>query len=535
MDIQQLLNLWKADDIIISKFLDNKVTVEDLPFLTEEYLKELVPLIGQRIMIKKKIHDYIVSQKENIAENIINKSPKPHELIQIINEFSDIQTTSTISHCSTEPSSLPADSSFHVDEYFGDNLDLIIRPKFSDFDLKTILQTSPMGNSVLKYYETKKQLDGTRRTRLVDIIMKHLYNHIIKQRLSHDEYTILAAKIVQLFPTETTGIYYIPAIKKRHSVTGKSIVAKGRLVDKCRNIIYKCDDAITLKSRKRKSSWNSTENIPEKEATDTVAELQDDQNYIWLLHNSDPWTTVENKWDLLYDKRREQKCESAAEFLKLWSVLTDPRGISLIAKDFERLYPSSSMSFYVKWEPFFESVLEYKKNIAVDKLLVSLIEEIESTENTDVKLIKQISLLPQLIPPRGRVKLNNKTWKFSTVECQEGFLVHVTSVSEIEEKLKNLRDQAAAKKTTLQPFILIEGPYDCPSNFYIIIDKIRYHFKSIVPCFDTLFKIFHVLDIKYPAQCEYLWVLIQKCVFNIDTKFDNVPPYLSDILHISRQ
>ncbi|KAG5898203.1 hypothetical protein JTB14_005583 [Gonioctena quinquepunctata] len=38
-----------------------------------------------------------------------------------------------------------------------------------------------------------------------------------------------------------------------------------------------------------------------------MAELREDENYIWLLHNSDPWTTVENKWDLLYDKRREQK------------------------------------------------------------------------------------------------------------------------------------------------------------------------------------------------------------------------------------
>ncbi|KAG5866102.1 hypothetical protein JTB14_007667 [Gonioctena quinquepunctata] len=157
------------------------------------------------------------------------------------------------------------------------------------------------------------------------------------------------------------------------------------------------------------------------------------------------------------------------------------------------------------------------------------------TNFLDVKLLKQILFLPQLIPPKGRVKLSTKTWKFTAVECQEGFLVHVTSVSEIEEKLRNLSDQAAAKKTTLQPIILMEGPYSCPNNFYIIIDNIRYHFKSITPCFDTLFEIFHVMDIKYPAQCEYSWLLIQKCVFNIDTKYDNVPPYLSDILSIARQ
>ncbi|KAG5876833.1 hypothetical protein JTB14_014162 [Gonioctena quinquepunctata] len=175
-----------------------------------------------------------------------------------------------------------------------------------------------------------------------------------------------------------------------------------------------------------------------EETTDTGAELREDENYIWLLHNSDPWTNVENKWDLLYDKRREQKCESAAEFLKLWSVLNDPRGISLIVKDFERLFPSSSMSFYVKWEPFYKSILEYKKNIASEKLLMSLIEKIESTENTsDVKLIKQF-FLPRLILPKGRVKLSNKTWKFSAVECQEGFFVHVTRTLDPRETVTNV-------------------------------------------------------------------------------------------------
>ncbi|KAG5875585.1 hypothetical protein JTB14_027209 [Gonioctena quinquepunctata] len=48
------------------------------------------------------------------------------------------------------------------------------------------------------------------------------------------------------------------------------------------------------------------------------------------------------------------------------------------------------------------------------------------TNFLDVKLIKQILFLPQLIPPKGRVKLSTKTWKFTAVECQEGFLVHVT-------------------------------------------------------------------------------------------------------------
>lgn len=56
-----------------------------------------------------------------------------------------------------------------------------LRPKFEEFDLKTLLLTSPLGKSILNYYGTYKKLDNTRRNRLVSIIIKHLYNYIVKK------------------------------------------------------------------------------------------------------------------------------------------------------------------------------------------------------------------------------------------------------------------------------------------------------------------------------------------------------------------
>lgn len=68
---------------------------------------------------------------------------------------------------------------------FGVDLDisalLDFQHTFPDFELHTLLQTSPMGHSILKYYQTNNCLDTTRRGRLVDIIVKHLYNYIIKK------------------------------------------------------------------------------------------------------------------------------------------------------------------------------------------------------------------------------------------------------------------------------------------------------------------------------------------------------------------
>lgn len=61
-----------------------------------------------------------------------------------------------------------------------DDLFNFLRPKFEDFDLKTLLMTSPLGKSVLAHYSTHFKLDNTKRNRLCAIIVKHLYNHIVK-------------------------------------------------------------------------------------------------------------------------------------------------------------------------------------------------------------------------------------------------------------------------------------------------------------------------------------------------------------------
>lgn len=63
---------------------------------------------------------------------------------------------------------------------FTDLENYLFRPRFDDFDLKTLLKTSPLGNTVLEYYNKYEKLDETRRNRLVDIIVKHMFNFIVK-------------------------------------------------------------------------------------------------------------------------------------------------------------------------------------------------------------------------------------------------------------------------------------------------------------------------------------------------------------------
>lgn len=42
------------------------------------------------------------------------------------------------------------------------------------------------------------------------------------------------------------------------------------------------------------------------------------------------------------------------------------------------------------------------------------------------RIAKQITLLCHIIPPRGRLVVKRKHWKFSTQECVDSIIIHAT-------------------------------------------------------------------------------------------------------------
>jgi len=86
-------------------------------------------------------------------------------------------------------------------------------------------------------------------------------------RLTDKNYQTIVAKIKKLFPNEPATIYYIAAIRKQDSPTGKSIIAKGKLIDKAKNLIYQGGYARLTKKRK---ATNNIIEIPRKEKTGKI-------------------------------------------------------------------------------------------------------------------------------------------------------------------------------------------------------------------------------------------------------------------------
>ncbi|GBP43090.1 hypothetical protein EVAR_96352_1 [Eumeta japonica] len=283
----------------------------------------------------------------------------------------------------------------------------ITKPALPDFDLKTLLRTSPCGNSVLNFYNSTGRLDNTRRNRLTDIIARHVFTHAVNYKITFDEYNFLAAKIITLFPAENIGTYFVRPVSKSQSACGKPTFARGKLIDKVRNFLYKSD------AHKRSTSTVQLEN-------EHIEDYNDD-DILWLRNNYDPWRTVIERWQKTYCARQKEIYDNVALFVKAWPILNDPRSIELINLDFDRMYPGRTENFTF-WESFLQKVRVVKRDVLLDyaKILDEALPDINIDE--DKYLPSQIILFAHLIPPKGRF---TKKWKFSTSDAVEGLIVHV--------------------------------------------------------------------------------------------------------------
>ncbi|KAB0790540.1 hypothetical protein PPYR_15061, partial [Photinus pyralis] len=399
---------------LIETFKNNHIDFDTFKLLNTEELRELVPSIGLRKKLQIKIHQLAI----NDAVICIESAPAPD-----ITSIESLPSTET----------LLSDDTAAVDEflvYQNPQIDLferVSKPLLPEFDLRTLLQTSPLGSSILNYYAAHKQLDNTQRSRLVDIITKHLYTHIINYRLKGDDYILLAAKIISLFPTEATGTYYVSPIKKNQSRTGKSIAAKGRLVSKVSNLVSICGEASPV--RKRKAGQNCSEENVFKRPTPIQENLENHEDIVWLKHNTEPWDVVVEKWSTTFGIRRNTERDApgtVADFINRWPILKDLRSDVLINQDFDALYPGCGLKFYMKWQQFFTTVLHLHENNVRDNDALNLLKEWKADQSEDGKLLLELNLLPYLIPPKGRVVIEKrKHWKFSILEVLESIIIHV--------------------------------------------------------------------------------------------------------------
>lgn len=91
----------------------------------------------------------------------------------------------------------------------------------------------------------------------------------------------------------------------------------------------------------------------------------------------------------------------------------------------------------------------------------------------------------------------------------------------MERVKRGKRENAAKLKKTFQPYIIVVGSqFTAVETIYIIIDDVMYNMENILKAVDILYKVFQVLNVKYPTGCEQVWLFIQKYVYGRTTKWD---------------
>lgn len=74
--------------------------------------------------------------------------------------------------------------------------------------------------------------------------------------------------------------------------------------------------------------------------------------------------------------------------------------------------------------------------------------------------------------------------------------------------------------------------YEC----LVSINNYMYKQENIIKAVDLTYKAFHVLNLKYPSECEHIWLVIQKLIYGMTTIYDNVQTavecFLSNIQQI---
>lgn len=67
------------------------------------------------------------------------------------------------------------------------------------------------------------------------------------------------------------------------------------------------------------------------------------------------------------------------------------------------------------------------------------------------------------------------------------------------------------------------------TEFYVILDDIKYKSETVLKAFDITFKTIHALNARYPPEGEHVWLLIQRLVYGIQTKYDRKIPHVETI------
>ena len=103
----------------------------------------------------------------------------------------------------------------------------------------------------------------------------------------------------------------------------------------------------------------------------------------------------------------------------------------------------------------------------------------------------------------------------------------------IREKVEFRSDRYRNWNVPVQPCIVLQGPqpYDIKAA-YVSLQQQVWEVDSPLRALDLAFKLYQVFNLHYPADCEQLWLVVQKIVYDITTPFDKKLTNVTSIANV---
>ncbi|XP_029160239.1 uncharacterized protein LOC114932252 [Nylanderia fulva] len=344
--------------------------------------------------------------------------------------------------------------------------------------LKELLCESSCGKKILK----QTRLTSSDRNKLCHLIIDKLLCK--SKKITSEQFQELAAAIASVFKYENTSTYYVPSNTKFRRL------ANGKLWDKYNNLkkYIKQDKVKAIKD----DSIEDTSDCQEELLKLSIIQ-PDDQN-------------LENLWKQTFKARKRGISINA--YYEEYPILKTSFGAILLQIDFELETSISTHMFPSKWS----RIAPYILDLAVKKNVCSSLYELRN----DVPLeTLSLLVLPYLFPPNNVKTGNKKKWKPSKTEIADSFICRIPSIAELEPKLEKRKEKLEAFGLTLQPMIVAIGSIINLTNFYVVVNNIKYESTSLINAVNLCFQMFFALDAKYPIDSEMVWYFLQYHIYDI--------------------
>ncbi|XP_034236585.1 uncharacterized protein LOC117642456 [Thrips palmi] len=545
---KHLLRSWGFEQLI-DKFAEDEIGLENIKAnaVSEVYLRPLLKP-GPRFLLLSKIEEYAKKCRADESNPTNEDTPNDENEAISLDNLGACQSESEEDE--VEPRPPPAKkakqakkSNSAVDFIEKRSNDHNVNRLIKNLDVHAVITGDSLAKVVLETYQLKaennRHLDERGRKQIIRCVGAHLLS--ISKDLKNEHVLCVAEKLIKLFPSESLGTYYIAP-----KTYPNQDIAKGRLTYKYRNL-------------KSAQSTLSKQEVNEAGPSRVLSSPQSDNPYQWILdyiedpsitderlgaehwlrHQNSPWPEVLEKWRLTAPLRLQglintNKLERTAKrdtgvatevqllgkYFDTHTLLRHSSGYQLLCQDFDFIFKESANNLYLHWESFELKLLDLAKEVVTDKFGLSALTTLsDDTLSKETRTLTLLTLIPSVCQPQIKLKVAaGKLWKVSIPDSRQSFILQVNALADLRTAIKRRGEKLQLNKQRAQPFIAVVGG----TKAYFCVDKVVYSCNNILSALESCYKSFFALHALYPPECEQVWLIIQRCLYRMETPYDNL-------------